>query len=396
MTRRHLHLLIGSASLLALVGAAIARDMYISSTTEVVVPYLKDVQLNAVRAHEKGFFATLVRPIYKTDPNAPQLYLTYFGVNEKPAVIGAVQPTDAIVFSCPEGTDIPVSRAFSHFDRHATNQYVWGPYSGDESARVRSGVDPVTVFTQSKFAGRADGFSFVDANNSLTVSGYTGEAIFFASAAPPSGFQYRIRCSIVQTCGDYFLDSPEECDDGAANSDSTVDACRTDCRSAYCGDGIVDTGETCDDGNTDDSDACSNTCTVPSSPPPPPPGPPSCGNGVIETGESCDDGNASNTDACLTDCTDNVCGDGYVAVGPEQCDDGATCMGVDGGGNLIGEGNWCDSDGDCAVGTTCGIYAGDGCDTLCAEEALYLCELREDANPGVPERSFCEFTSPGL
>ena len=47
-------------------------------------------------------------------------------------------------------------------------------------------------------------------------------------------------------CGDGWVDPGEECDDGAANSDTQSDACRTDCRTAHCGDEVVDTGEDCD------------------------------------------------------------------------------------------------------------------------------------------------------
>ncbi len=33
--------------------------------------------------------------------------------------------------------------------------------------------------------------------------------------------------AVTNTCGDGILQSGEECDDGEANSDTTVDACRT-------------------------------------------------------------------------------------------------------------------------------------------------------------------------
>ncbi len=49
-------------------------------------------------------------------------------------------------------------------------------------------------------------------------------------------------------CGDGTVDSSEECDDGAGNSDHTPDACRLDCKRPRCGDGAVDTGEQCDPG----------------------------------------------------------------------------------------------------------------------------------------------------
>src|SRR5262249_39679576 len=65
----------------------------------------------------------------------------------------------------------------------------------------------------------------------------------------------------VAVCGDgVVVPQCEECDDGAANSDTRPDACRTDCRRARCGDGARDTGEECDDGNTVDGDCCTAAC----------------------------------------------------------------------------------------------------------------------------------------
>lgn len=47
-----------------------------------------------------------------------------------------------------------------------------------------------------------------------------------------------------------------------------------------------------------------------------------CGDGVLDPDEQCDDGFAANTidAACLPTCTLNVCGDGFVLDGVEQCD----------------------------------------------------------------------------
>ncbi len=47
-----------------------------------------------------------------------------------------------------------------------------------------------------------------------------------------------------------------------------------------------------------------------------------CGNGVLESGEQCDDGNTNNNDACTNSCLDAVCGDGIIRTGIEECDDG--------------------------------------------------------------------------
>lgn len=78
-------------------------------------------------------------------------------------------------------------------------------------------------------------------------------------------------------CGNGQLDQGEECDDGVGNSDTLVDACRTNCRLAHCGDGVLDTGEECDDGNSEEGDGCTTACTLEI-----------CGNGVLEGGEYCD------------------------------------------------------------------------------------------------------------
>ena len=61
-------------------------------------------------------------------------------------------------------------------------------------------------------------------------------------------------------CGNGVLEAGEDCDDGIGNSDSTRDACRTDCTAPSCGDSVTDSGEQCDDGNSDDQDDCANSC----------------------------------------------------------------------------------------------------------------------------------------
>jgi cysteine-rich repeat protein len=232
------------------------------------------------------------------------LFLTQFHPNESP-VIRTSQPEDAIIFSCPAGTSIPVMQALSRFNIDSTNDmYVWGPYAGDEGTRLQNGEDPNAIFTHAKFYGRATGFPFVNSGGILQVPANLpqGEATFFASADVPAGMTNRVRCAVVQSCGDEFVDAPEQCDQGALNSDTLANACRTNCQRARCGDGVVDTGEFCDDGNTISNDACSNTCRRNF-----PVNPLVCGNGVVDTGiftpEQCDDGNNVNGDGCSGTCT---------------------------------------------------------------------------------------------
>jgi hypothetical protein len=66
-------------------------------------------------------------------------------------------------------------------------------------------------------------------------------------------------------CGDGVVTGFEACDDGADNSDTRPDACRTNCLPARCGDGVVNSGEECDPASGDDV-PCTDTCRIARSP----------------------------------------------------------------------------------------------------------------------------------
>ncbi len=123
------------------------------------------------------------------------------------------------------------------------------------------------------------------------------------------------------TCGDGFVTSPEQCDDGNL---AVGDGCNASCQiepTPTCGNGTVDraTGEQCDDGNTTAGDGCDGRCRIEA--------PSGCGNGVrdIAAGEECDDGNTRSGDGCSATCQLEPvgvnCGNG-VTNPPEVCDDG--------------------------------------------------------------------------
>jgi MYXO-CTERM domain-containing protein len=65
---------------------------------------------------------------------------------------------------------------------------------------------------------------------------------------------------VPTVCGDGLVTGLEPCDDGASNSDTDADACRTDCVVAACGDGVLDSEEECDDANLDGDDGCDAEC----------------------------------------------------------------------------------------------------------------------------------------
>ena len=132
------------------------------------------------------------------------------------------------------------------------------------------------------------------------------------------------------SCGDNVTDTGESCDGTGADfglcsaaESGLANACRADC--SCCGDGELDAGEACDNGalNSDTTpDACRTTCVLPS-----------CGDNVTDTGEECDDANLDNTDCCTNTCEDAECGDGFLlaaicpGITPEECDDGNTSAG---------------------------------------------------------------------
>lgn len=82
-----------------------------------------------------------------------------------------------------------------------------------------------------------------------------------------------------------------------------------------------------------------------------------CGNGILEGTEECDDGNSSNHDACTNSCIANVCGDDYVNVGIESCDDGDE-NGDECDAAYGGTCNFCNSA--CQYKTKTGGFCGDG------------------------------------
>ncbi|MFT3922430.1 MAG: DUF4215 domain-containing protein [Myxococcales bacterium] len=124
-----------------------------------------------------------------------------------------------------------------------------------------------------------------------------------------------------------------------------------------CGDGNATGIEQCDTPGTP-NDKCTEDCRWNV-----------CGDGIVFTGvEECDDGNAVENDGCTTQCkaatTTSTCGDGIVQVG-EACDDGNhvnndacpnNCMPIECGDAVVQSGEQCD-DGN--------AVANDGCTNTC-------------------------------
>lgn len=183
-------------------------------------------------------------------------------------------------------------------------------------------------------------------------------AVWKADDGPPLvNFEFEIfgQRFAEAVCGNGFLETfgGEGCDDG--NSDNT-DACLDTCVAASCGDGFVRSGvEQCDDGNATSGDGCSSACETEASGGGGGSGSEAvCGNGAVEGSEECDDGNTTAGDGCSASCANEpsvapACGDGTLQTG-EDCDDGnttagdgcsATCVTESGGEPAGGGGGGC-------------------------------------------------------
>jgi cysteine-rich repeat protein len=208
--------------------------------------------------------------------------LTITSVNDAP-----VAPAQTVT----TGEDLPASITLAATDVDSaalTYSLAMPPAHG-----VLSGTPPALTYTPALNYAGADSFTFTASDGSATSIAAT----------------VAITVTNVIECGDGVVEGNESCDDANTNDS---DACRNSCVSATCGDGVVQADvEQCDDGNDDDSDACRNTCVIAA-----------CGDGVVQAGvEQCDDGNDVDGDACRNSCVAAVCGDGVVQAGVEQCDD---------------------------------------------------------------------------
>lgn len=103
-----------------------------------------------------------------------------------------------------------------------------------------------------------------------------------------------------------------------------------------------------------------------------------CGDGIPQGAEACDDGNTNNNDSCLTTCRAATCGDGFVRMGVEGCDNGKDNSDTTAGACRVA-----------CVKSKCGdgvVDMGEGCDNG---------PLNSDSDPGARCRSNCSLTTCG-
>lgn len=139
-------------------------------------------------------------------------------------------------------------------------------------------------------------------------SSSSGSSAHASATGDPTGATTLDTTGPSTACGDGLVDAGEQCDDG--DQDDT-NACTNACTVARCGDGVVGPGEACDDGDQEDNDACNNVCVLPT-----------CGDGIVQLGEDCD--TSGESVACNANCTTPACGDQFVNPSAgEECDPGA-------------------------------------------------------------------------
>ncbi len=201
----------------------------------------------------------------------------------------------------------PTGNITNNFDRfesgpNATASWIWAKTKAGQSI-IRGVTQPTTIdYTKPVYALKYQTISSLKQQSNLTIVPGTEithlECGFFYMSAP-------VTPPIV--CGNGVKEGTEQCDDGNTNN---TDACSNTCRFPVCGNSIRENTEQCDDGNQIDTDLCSNTCLVPV-----------CGDQKVSGNEQCDDGNTNNNDGCSNICRLPFCGNG-AKEGTEQCDDG--------------------------------------------------------------------------
>lgn len=173
-------------------------------------------------------------------------------------------------------------------------------------------------------------------------------------------------------CGNGYVESGEQCDDGNTEGHDSCSAACQDRRDVnQCGDGYVDALEDCDRGTNNGSygSLCTTSCTF---------GGPRCGDGIVQPEEQCDAGEPprqapDDSSGALSDrvcaascrwqgCGDQVCDDGETTSCPSDCSGGGAGSGDDGD----------DSDDDDEIGSE--HYCCESADDACNHRGDGICQ----------------------
>jgi cysteine-rich repeat protein len=235
---------------------------------------------------------------------------------------------------------------------------------------------------------------------------------------------YDVYFDHVSVCGDGWISSEEQCDDGnTLNGDCCSAICTYEPAGSPCTDELFCNGDDTCNGSGGCQPGAGNPCLAfpgtvcneisdscdPAQ---------VCGNGVVEVNEQCDDGNILDADCCSAQCVfesfgspcgnqdttactdpDSCTGDGYCSprnqpAGTQCSTDGNMCTDdeCDGGGICIHINNTdpCDdylfcTGADTCSGGTCSVHSGDPCFPLLCDEITDTCGGPDFDGDGVPD-----------
>ncbi len=266
-----------------IIGLHVAYSELGASVTDNAPGSILTIVSSGVDTNIKGSYSVTYDAVDAAGNNADQVIRT---VN----VIDDIKPAITILGSNP----MTLSGGASYVEHGAT---ALDDPDGPLPVTITGVVDDTVAGTYTKTYTAVDG-----AGNS--ASAY--RTVYVTNIPVNGGWSEWSACSA--TCGggtqSRTCDNPAPANGGSNCSEldggNDTQACNTQACPAVCGNYVIETPEECDDGNKLSGDGCSSICVIET------PSGPVCRNGIVEPPEQCDDDNSVNNDSCSNSCTLNL------------------------------------------------------------------------------------------